>query len=201
MKLFARQGSCSQSPHIVLRELGLDFELDIVNLATKVTQDGGDYLSINPKGSVPALQLDDGTILTEGVAIVQYLADRKPELNLIPAAGTIARYQAISWLNYISSEVHKGFSPLFNPATPAEFKQVTRERLAKQFAYLDGVLAKQSFILGEQFSVADAYLFVVLGWSKRVEVDLSGYPHILNYLEQVAARPAVQATLAAEALK
>ncbi len=149
MKLFYKAGACSLSPHIVLREAGLDFTAEKVDLAQKKTESGADYLAINPKGQVPALLLDDGSLLTEGVAIVQYLADRVPDRNLIPAAGTLSRYHAIEWLNYIATELHKGFSPLFNPKTPEEYKTIARARLEQQFSYLDSVLAKQHFLLIE----------------------------------------------------
>jgi glutathione S-transferase len=150
---------------------------------------------------VPALLLDDGSLLTEGVAIVQYLADRVPDRALIPAAGTLSRYHAIEWLNYIATELHKGFSPLFNPKTPEEYKAFTREKLEKQFSYLDSVLAKQHFLLGNRFSVADAYLFTVLRWAIAMQFDLKKHANLSAYFDRVAARPAVDATLNAEGLK
>lgn len=201
MKLFYKAGACSLSPHIVLREAGLDFTAEKVDLAQKKTESGADYLAINPKGQVPALVLDDGSLLTEGVAIVQYLADRVPDRNLIPAAGTLSRYHAIEWLNYIATEIHKGFSPLFNPKTPEEYRVIARDKLFSQFSYLNSVLEKQHYLLGQRFSVADAYLFTVLGWAKHMQFDLKAYPHLTAYLERVAARPAVDATLKAEGLK
>lgn len=140
MKLFYKPGACSLSPHIVLREAGLDFSIERVDLVTKKTETGADYLSINPKGQVPALVLDDGSLLTEGVAIVQYLADKVPDRHLIAPSGTLSRYHAIEWLNFIATELHKGFSPLFNPNTPDEYKTIVRERLDKQFSYVDSVL-------------------------------------------------------------
>lgn len=201
MKLFYKAGACSLSPHIVLREAGLDFTAEKVDLAQKKTESGADYLAINPKGQVPALVLDDGSLLTEGVAIVQYLADRVPDRNLIPAAGTLSRYHAIEWLNYVATEIHKGFSPLFNPKTPDEYKVIAREKLASQFSYLDTVLEKQHYLLGQRFSVADAYLFTVLRWAQALQFDLKKYAHLTAYFDRVAARPAVEATLSAEGLQ
>ncbi|WP_437410640.1 glutathione transferase GstA [Serratia marcescens] len=201
MKLFYKAGACSLSPHIVLREAGLDFTAEKVDLAQKKTESGADYLAINPKGLVPALLLDDGSLLTEGVAIVQYLADRVPDRNLIPAAGTLSRYHAIEWLNYIATELHKGFSPLFNPKTPEEYKTIARARLEQQFSYLDSVLAKQHFLLGNRFSVADAYLFTVLRWAFALQFDVRKHAHLAAWFDRVAARPAVDAALNAEGLK
>lgn len=201
MKLFYKAGACSLSPHIVLREAGLDFTAEKVDLAAKKTESGADYLTINPKGQVPALLLDDGSLLTEGVAIVQYLADRVPDRNLIPAAGTLSRYHAIEWLNFVATELHKGFSPLFNPKTPDEYKAVARSKLEQQFSYLDGVLAQQQYLLGNRFSVADAYLFTVLRWALALQFDLQQHASLSAYMARVAARPAVDAALNAEGLK
>jgi len=201
MKLYYKAGACSLSPHIILRETGLDFSIIRVDLATKKTEQGDDFLQVNPKGQIPTLLLDDGTILTEGVAIVQYLADQKPDRQLMPEVGSIARYHALEWLNYIATELHKGFSPLFNPKTPDEFKVVSREALDKKFAYVDSQLAGKTFLLGNHFSVADAYLFTVMGWAKGLKFDLSALTNLNNYLERVAARPAVDAALSAEGLK
>jgi len=201
MKLYYKAGACSLSPHIILRETGLDFSIIRVDLATKKTEQGDDFLQVNPKGQIPTLLLDDGTILTEGVAIVQYLADQKPDRQLMPEVGSIARYHALEWLNYIATELHKGFSPLFNPKTPDEFKVVSREALDKKFAYVDSQLAGKTFLLGNHFSVADAYLFTVMGWAKGLKFDLSALKNLNNYLDRVAARPAVDAALTAEGLK
>ena len=201
MKLFYKAGACSLSPHIVLREAGLDFTAEKVDLALKKTESGADYLTINPKGQVPALLLDDGSLLTEGVAIVQYLADRVPDRGLIPAAGTLSRYHAIEWLNYIATELHKGFSPLFNPKTPEEFKTLTREALSKKFAYVNESLKGNQFLLGARFCVADAYMFTVMGWAKALKFDLSALTDLNTYLDRVAARSAVDAALTAEGLK
>ncbi|KAA8730079.1 glutathione S-transferase [Ewingella americana] len=201
MKLYYKPGACSLSPHIVLREAGLDFSIVKVDLATKKTEHGDDFFAVNPKGQIPTLELNDGTLLTEGVAIVQYLADQKPDRNLLPEFGTLARYHALEWLNYIATELHKGFSPLFNPKTPDDFKAVTREALMKKFAYVNEELQGQQFLLGARFSVADAYLFTVMGWAKALKFDLSAFTDLNSYLDRVAARPAVDAALTAEGLK
>lgn len=201
MKLYYKAGACSLSPHIILREAGLDFSIVKVDLATKKTESGDDFLAVNPKGQIPTLELNDGSILTEGVAIVQYLADQKPDRQLLPEVGTLARYHALEWLNYIATELHKGFSPLFNPKTPEEFKTVTREALAKKFAYVNDSLKGHQYLLGARFSVADAYLFTVMGWAKALKFDLSALTDLNAYLDRVAARPAVDAALVAEGLK
>ncbi|MFZ4550343.1 MAG: glutathione transferase GstA [Aquabacterium sp.] len=200
MKLFLKPGACSLSPHIVLEEAGLAYETEVVDLKTKVTASGADYAALNPKGYVPALQLDDGTLLTEGPAIVQYLADLVPEKKLAPANGTLARYQLQSWLTFIGTELHKNFSPFFNPAATPEMKEMARANLQRRLAYTDTQLAGQPFLLGDHFSVADAYLFVVLGWAKFIQLDLSGWTNLTAFLARVAARPAVQAALKAEGL-
>lgn len=201
MKLYYKPGACSLSPHIVLREAGLDFTIEKVDLSSKKTERGDDFLEVNPKGQVPTLQLNDGSILTEGVAIVQYIADQKPDRQLLPEVGTLARYHALEWLNYIATELHKGFTPLFNPRTPDEYKTIARETLDKKFTYINDVLGKQQYLLGARFSVADAYLFTVLGWAKALKFDLAAWPNISAYLGRVAARPAVDAALTAEGLK
>lgn len=199
MKLYFSPGACSLSPHIVLHEAGLEFSIDQVNLKTKETVTGADYRAVNPKGSVPALQLKDGTVLTEGPAIVQYIADQAPQSQLAPAAGTLQRYQLMEMLNYISSEVHKSFSPLFNPAATDDMKAHSRTTLAQRFGYLAKVLEGRDYLLGSQFSVADAYLFTVLSWAGYVKIDL-GSPVLEAYLARVGARPAVQKALRAEGL-
>lgn len=198
MKLFYTTGACSLSPHIILQESGLNFTAEAVDLKSKKTASGKDFFAVNPKGQVPTLLLDDGTILTEGVAIVQYVADQVAAKNLIPANGTIARYHAIEWLNYIATELHKGFSPLFNPQTPSEYKDITKQKLLKQFDYLNGILSKQKYLLGDHFSVADAYLFTVASWAKPLGLDLSGYKHLVSYLQSIATRPAVVAVMKQE---
>lgn len=201
MKLYYKPGACSLSPHIVLREAGLDFTLERVDLASKKTEFGADYLAINPKGQVPALLLDSGDMLTEGVAIVQYLADLVPDRHLIAPAGTLARYHAIESLNFIATELHKGFSPLFTPGVPDEYKKLATERLLRHFAQLDTVLSEHDYLQGVRFSVADAYLFTVLGWAVMLKFDLRHLPALDRYYQRIAARPAVDAALAAEGLK
>jgi glutathione S-transferase len=198
MKLYFSPGACSLSPHIVLRELGLPFETVQVDLKTKRTSDGSDFWKINPKGYVPTLQLDDGSILTEGPAIVQYLADRKPDAGLAPANGSFARYRLQEWLNFISTELHKQFSPLFNPATPEPVKQAQQERLAMRFGEIVAAMGSAPWLMGDAFTVADAYLYTVLTWAAYVGVDLAPFPALQAYMQRVEARPAVRATLAAE---
>jgi glutathione S-transferase len=199
MKLYFAPGACSLSPHIVLRELGLPFDLVKVDLGAKRTADGGDYKTINPKGYVPALLTDDGHVLTEGPALVQYLADRKPEAKLAPANGSFARYQLQEWLNFISTEIHKSFSALFNPAMPEAAKEINMAKLKQRFAELDVVLAKQDFLTGDQFSVADAYLYTVLRWAGHFNIDLNQWLALVRFFARVDARPAVQAAVTAEA--
>src|ERR1700761_1865718 len=172
MKLYYFAGACSLSPHIVLLEAGLPYTLVKVDSKTKKTESGADYLTVNSKGAVPALELDDGRVLTEGPAIVQYLADLKPESGLAPRAGTFERYQLMEILNYLTSDVHKSFSPLFNPAGSAEAKETATANLAKKFDWLSGFLANKSFLLGNTFTVADAYLFTLLNWTAHVKIDL-----------------------------
>jgi len=200
MKLYYKAGACSLSPHIVLREAGLAFELERVDLASKKTGSGDDYLGLNPKGYVPALLLDDGQLLTEGPAIVQYLADLVPEKRLAPPAGTMARTRLQEWLNFIATELHKGFSPLYNPRAPEEWKSVVRELLAKRIALVAEQLERRDYLMGEGFTVADAYLFTVLNWAGFAKVDLSPWPVLKAYMARVAARPAVKAALQAEGL-
>ncbi|QCR36263.1 glutathione transferase GstA [Nissabacter sp. SGAir0207] len=200
MKLYYKPGACSLSPHIVLREAGVDFSIEKVDLVAKTTEHGADYLTINPKGQVPALQLDDGSILTENAVIVQYLADQKPDRQLLPAAGSLARYHALELLNFIATELHKGFSPLFNPRFPEEAKEVAREQLRKKLAYIDGELAGKEYLLGSRFSVADAYLFTILNWARVLKFNLD-LPNLTAFMARMAARPAVDAALAAEGLK
>lgn len=200
MKLYYSPGACSLSPHIALHEAGLAFTAELASTKTHLLKDGTDFYSINPLGYVPLLELDDGTRLTEGPAIVQYIADQVPEKNLAPANGTLARYQMQSLLNFIGTELHKGFGPLFNPATPADYKPAVVERLLKRLAWIDGQLAGKPYLMGEHFTVADAYLFTVTGWAGLVKVDISGLANIAAFRARVAARPAVQAAMKAEGL-
>jgi glutathione S-transferase len=200
MKLYYAPGVCSLSPHIALEEAGLKHSLVKTDIRAKKIEGGGDYTAINSLGYVPALALDDGTILTEGPAIVQYIADQAPDKKLAPANGTPARYRLQSWLNFISTEVHKGFSPLFNAQMPDAAKQFARDRLATRFAHLDAHLAKNAYLMGEAFSVADAYCFTVLRWTVPTKIDLAPYPNLQAYMKRVEARPSVQAAMKAEGL-
>ncbi len=200
MKLYYSPGACSLSPHIALREAGLDFEAIQVDLGAKTTKAGADYRKVNPKGAVPALEIDDGQVLTEGAAIVQYIADKKPGSKLAPAAGTTERYRLQEWLNYIASEVHKGFSPLFNPKAPDEWKATVKDMLAGKFDYLSKHLDGKSYLMGDAFTVADGYLFTILSWAKPMGIDLAKWPVLKAYADRVGARPAVAAALKAEGL-
>ena len=200
MKLYYSPGACSLSPHIVLREAGLPFELEQVDLKTKQTKAGADFRAINPKGYVPALQLDDGQVLTEGPAIVQYLADRKPEAKLAPAQASLERYRLQEWLNYLTSEIHKGLGSLFNASMPDAWKAVVKDNLAQRFAFLTKSLEGKPYLMGESFTVADAYLFTLLGWTKWLDIDLGKWPVLKAYSDRVAKRPAVRSALEAEGL-
>ena len=200
MKLYYSPAACSLSPHIVSREAGISLQLQKVDTKTKAMDGGGDYWKVNGKGYVPALELDDGSVLTEGPAIVQYLADRKPESGLAPKAGSIERYRVQEWLNFITSEIHKGFSPLFRPTTPDEYKKIAKENLANRFKWLDQQLAGKDYLLGKQFTVADAYLFTVLRWTVPMQIDLAQWPNLKAYFNRVEARPKVREALKAEGL-
>jgi glutathione S-transferase len=198
MKLYYSPGACSRSPHIVLRELGLPFELVKVDTKAGKTETGADFRKLNPKGYVPVLQLDDGTVLTEGPAIVQYLADRKPEAKLAPPNGTLERVRLQEWLSYITSEIHKGLGALFNPKFPADFRAVWKEAQGAKLDYLSRELQGKSYLMGEQFTVADAYLAVCLSWTQWLEIDLGKWPVLAQYQARVFARPAAAAAIAAE---
>jgi glutathione S-transferase len=200
MKLYYFTGACSLSPHIVLLEAGLPFTLEKIDFATKKTSTGIDYFTINSKGAVPALQLDDGRVLTEGPAIVQYLADLKPESGLAPRAGTFERYQLMEILNYITSEVHKGFSPLFNPKISADWKASALANLEKKFDWLTGFLTGKTFLMGNTFTVADAYLFTVMNWTGHLKIDLGPWPVLTGYQSRIVQRPKVQQALKEEGL-
>ena len=202
MKLYYSPGACSLAAHIVLREAERTFELERVDLRSHRTATGADFYSINPKGYVPALQLDGSgsLVLTENAAILQYIGDLAPARNLVPANGTFARYHLQEWLSFISGEVHKQFSPLFHPDTPPIMEERSRGKLAERFGYLNGVLVDRGFLMGETFSVADAYLFTVLRWSERFDLDLQIWPNVDDYFQRIAPRPAVQAALGAEGL-
>lgn len=200
MQLFYAPGACSLAPHIVLREAGLDAELVKVDLAAKTTSDGADYRKVSPNGYVPALKLDDGQVLTEVSALLQYLADRKPESGLAPAAGSFARYRFLEQLGFIATELHKGFAPLFDERAPAEAKRLAKEKLAGRLAHLDRRLGEAPYLLGERFSAADAYAFTVTNWASFLKIDLSPYGNLESYRARIAERPAVQAALKAEGL-
>ena len=200
MKLYYAPAACSQAPHIVAREAGLPIELANVRFPDKVTDEGEKLTDVNPKGAVPTLRLDDGEILTENAVILQYLADRAPGSELALPASGIERYRLLEWLNFIATELHKGFGPLWNPATPDNFREATREGLGKKFDYLQERIGDGPYILGARFSILDAYAFAVLNWSKVHSIDLARWPGLAAYLERVAARPAVQETLRAEGL-
>lgn len=199
MKLYYTPGACSLAPHIALDELGLPFELVKVDLATHKLPDGSDFSGINPKGYVPLLQLDDGTFMTEGNVILQYVADRKPG-TLAPVFGTPERWKLMEWLAFIATEVHKGFGPLWNPLNPPEVRERSIQALGNRFALISQTLAKQHYLTGNDFSIADAYLFVVLNWSGMHQIDLSKWPALAAFQARVSARPAVQKALKAEGL-
>ena len=198
MKLYFSPGACSLAPHIVLHEAGLAAEIERVDLRSKKTATGADYMAINPKGYVPALQLSDGELLTEVTTILQYLADLAPQSKLAPAFGTIERYRLLEWLNFIATEVHKGFAPTFNPKQPEEAKQLAVEGLQRRFDYLQAQLEGHDFLMGTTFTVADCYLFTTLRWTKYVGIDLERWPVLAAYVARIGARPSVLAAVAAE---
>jgi glutathione S-transferase len=200
MKLYYSPGACSLSPHIALREAGLAFEPVLASTKSHKLQDGTDYYGINPLGYVPLLELDDGTRLREGPAIVQYVADQVPTKNLAPANGTLPRYRLQEWLTFIGTEIHKTFSPLFNPAMPEEGKQIFRDKLVARFKWVDGELAGKNYLMGDQFTVADGYLYVVTRWTDPMKIDISAFANLTAHHKRVTARPAVQEALKAEGL-
>ena len=201
MKLYYSPGACSLSPHIVLREAGIAFEPVLASTKSHKLQDGTDYYTINPLGYVPLLELDDGTRLREGPAIVQYVADQAPLKNLAPANGTLPRYRLQEWLTFIGTEIHKSFSPLFNPNMPEEGKKIYRERLAARFDFVNRELEGKDYLMGDTFSVADAYLYTVTRWTKPMAIDISAYRNLVAHQQRVEARPAVQEALKHEGLK
>jgi glutathione S-transferase len=198
MKLYYLTGACSLASAISLFEAGLKFEPVKVDRQTRKTADGLDFNEVNPKGYVPALKLDSGEVLTENVAVLQYIADRNPAAKLAPPAGTMERYRLVEWLAFINSEVHKSFSPLFRQDAPEDLKQYTRKNLATRLDYLSRVLGNRAFVMGEQFTVADPYLFTVLGWGAHVEVDIG--PQLKRYVERIGSRPQVIAAMKVEGL-
>ena len=200
MKLYYSPGACSLSPHIALHEAGLAYTPVLASTKSHKLQDGTDYYTINPLGYVPLLELDSGERLREGPAIVQYIADQVPDKQLAPANGTLARYRLQEWLTFIGTELHKGFSPLFNPATPDDYKPLVRERLLQRLQWVDGQLAGKQYLMGDQFTVADGYLFTVTNWTQPTNLDISGLANLAAYRERVGTRPAVQAAMKAEGL-
>jgi glutathione S-transferase len=200
MQLYFSPGACSLASHITAREAGIPIKLERADTKTKKLVDGSDYYAVNSKGSVPALRLDDGAVLTEGVAIMQYLADQKPESNLVPKAGTLARYRVQEWLNYITSEVHKSYSPLWNPAADPKVKEYAQTNLEKKLDWVNGQLAGKKFLTGDTFTIADAYLYTVINWSYFLNLGLDKWPALKEFHARVAARPKVQEALEAEGL-
>ncbi len=200
MKLYYSPGACSLSPHIALEEAGLPYEAIAAPTKSHKLADGTDYYTINPLGYVPLLELDDGTRLGEGPAIVQYIADQVPAKNLAPANGSLARYQMQSWLNFIGTELHKNFGPLFNPATTDDIRTATKEKVAGRLKWVETELGDKQYLMGDNFTVADGYLFTVTNWAGHTGVDLSPYPKLLAYRARVAARPAVIKAMSAEGL-
>ena len=200
MKLYYSPGACSLSPHIALLEAGLPYDLVKVDLRAKKLENGDDFLKVNPKGQVPALALDSGELVTEGPVIVQMIADKAAGKNLAPARDHADRYKLLEWLNFITTELHKNFSPLFQPVIPDDVKAFFKDRLMGKFKYVDGKLAGQDYLMGKAFTVADGYLFVMLSWADRMNFDLSGLPNLVAYKARIAARPNVQAALKMEGL-
>ena len=198
MKLYFSPGACSLAPHIVLRESGIEAVLERVNLGRHVTSDGADFYAINPKGQVPTLETIDGAILTEGPVIAQFIAERAGASALLPAIGTMARYRVLEWQNYITSELHKSFTPLFNPDFDVKAKALHVQLLRKKFVWVDSNLAGNAYLTGSDFTIADAYLFTVTRWTEHVGVDVSDLANLKRFLAAVSARPAVQAALTAE---
>jgi glutathione S-transferase len=200
MKLYYAPGACSLAPHIVAQELGTPVDLVKVDTRSHQTADGGDFMKVNPKGYVPALALDNGEVLTEGPVISQYLADQKPQSGLVPAAGSLERYRVQEMLGFINSEIHKTYSPLFDKTTPADTRENRLAYLKKRYAFIDQKLQGRQFIVGDRFTVADAYLFTVTNWAAHVQLDLSGFPNLQAFQQRVAARPAVHKAMKAEGL-
>jgi glutathione S-transferase len=200
MKLYYAPGACSLSPHIVLCELKLPHELEKVDLKTHTLKSGADYREVNPKGYVPALQLDDGLVLTEGPAIVQYLAELKPEERLLPPAATLERARVQEWLAFIGTEIHKSFGPMFRPGISEDWKDALLANIARRFEFVEESLIGREYLMGTDFTVADAYLFTIVNWAPMMEIDLDLWPRLQAYQQRVAARPAVQEAMRAEGL-
>jgi glutathione S-transferase len=200
MKLYFAPGACSLSPHIVLREAGHNPELIQVDLKEKKTKDGGDFWKVNPKGQVPVLQTDDGDTITEGPVIVQYVGDKTPGSSVVPAAGSKERYQVQEWLNFVASELHKNFGPIFRPTTPDAYKQIAKDNISGRFKWINDHLANRQYLLGDNFTAPDAYLYVMTRWAPRVGIDLAQWPNLKAFSERMAARPKVQEAIKAEGL-
>ena len=200
MKLYYSPGACSLCPHIALLEAGLPYDLVKVDLRAKTLENGDDYLKINPKGQVPALALDSGEVVTEGPVIVQMIADQAAGKRLAPARDSSERYKLLEWLNFITSELHKNFGPMFSPVLADEAKAFFKDRVMAKFKYVDGALAGHDYLMGQHFTVADGYLFTMLAWADRMKFDLSAMPNLLAYKARVAARPRVQEALTKEGL-
>lgn len=201
MKLYFAPGACSLAPHIVANELGIKIDLEQVDLREKKTKDGKDYLSINPKGQVPLLELDNGERLTEVPVILQFLSDQRPAAHLAPAAGTPERYRVLEWLNFVTAELHKTLGPMFRPTTPEEFKTLSRDLAIRRFEWVDKQLAGKQYLMGDNFTLPDAYLYVMTRWAKGLKIDLSKLANLQAFAERVAARPNVQQTLKEEGLR
>lgn len=200
MKLYFSPGACSQAPHIALREANLPFALVKTDIRAKKLEDGSSYLNVNPKGAVPALALDDGVILTENGAILQYVAEMAPDSGLLPPLGEFSRYRVLEWLNYVATELHKGFGPLWSPTAPEELKEATRGLLAGKFDHVQGRLGDGPYLMGDRFTLPDAYLFVILNWAGIHGIDLSRWPGLTAFVSRVGRRPHVLEALAAEGL-
>ena len=200
MKLYYSPGACSLASHIALYETGLPFETDQIIKTTKMTVGGENFMHLNPKGYVPAIKLNDGSVLTEGAAVLQYIADQNPDSGLAPKAGTMERYRLQEWLTFISSEIHKSFSPMFNKDATEDVKTIARNNLIRRLGFVETQLANKPYLMGDHFTVADAYLFVVANWSNHAGFDLGPFPRIKEYMARIAARPAVQAAMKAEGL-
>ena len=200
MKLYFTPGTCSLAPHIALREAALTFGLEQVDLAARTTKGGKDFTKINPKGYVPALELDGGQILTEVAVILQYVADAKPKARLAPPAGTFERYRVLEWLNFISSELHKGFAPMFRPTTPDDYRKLSLENIAGRLGFVDRQLAGKDYLMGRPFTIADAYCFTIVRWSKMFDIDLQRWSNLEAFMARTGGRPQVRAALEAEAV-
>jgi len=200
MKLYYAPGACSQAPHIILHEAGLPHDSAKVDIRAKKLEDGSDYLRVNPKGAVPALELDDGQVLTENAVILQYIADHAGAFELLPQPGDLQRYRVLEWVNYVATELHKSFGPLFNPAAGNETKQMARDLIGKKLDFVEGQIGDKTYLLGDQFTLPDAYLFVILGWTGKMQIDLNGWPKLAAFRKRVAQRESVREVLEFEGL-